>query len=786
MEAAGLGVGVIGLVSLFGTCLDMLERWDSYKDFGLESGSLRARFIADQVRFKQWGQRVGIGQTSLDGHPALNDISVRSAVDIILHSIRNIDDNSKRSAPYLRNFFDFTNFHTGVPNGQKHINQLQSISSRRDKLSWTFRGKARALNIVRSFEVLVQKLYDLVPLDSINLEGQIAAEEGQGKSTTPIKSTSNWRHNAHKILLHWERQIHDESQREVHAWLDAPDMKRTYDDFNLRRLTGTCDWVFGRSEFHQWQSFAPGNKKILWINGNPGYGKTILCARLVNHMLANSQIYVGYFFLSSEVKSRANPFIVMRSWIAQLLTQTQQAMDMTRDKWEATDAYTASETEIKELFNSLVQILSPCIFVVDGLDECTADEISHINPKHERSLLGFLKFVTDTISKSISRLLIVSRDDWRIREGLSLHVDDVAELQISPTDVEADAYAFSRSIISRKLSNKSDAHQKALAKILVDRCESMFLAIRLLEDDLKGGKNLKQLQQAINKAPNQLDHIYDRDWERIQHLENNSRRRAFSILRWAAFALRPLTVLEITECLLISDGENDRIDYEELPDSVDGIYVTTEILELCGSLIEIREEPDSALDGSTVHLTHFSAKQYILTHIPIETSEVVANEQFRSSNEAFQNNILAKQCLRYLNCDQTWKGSSVVNGNIMIHAFREYAAGLWQQHVKRNVSNSEEVLRLINSFFRPPNPNWESWRKKYEIDNNWVSKGDRAKEVGDPLLYASLFELTETVHYLINEVGLEVDHGYFSSRSRSGATNGVRMDIFAHCILSWS
>ncbi|TRX93685.1 hypothetical protein FHL15_005361 [Xylaria flabelliformis] len=785
MEAAGLGVGVIGLVSLFGTCLDILERWDAYKNFGFESGSIKARFIADQVRFRKWGQRVGIGigqgQAISSIHPALENPLVCSAVDIILHSIKDIDGDAKKHASYLTSVSDSTGSPSEsniiIPNGHVHIDKMQGISSRRDKLSWALRGKARALTLVGSFETLVQKLYDLVPLDSISVKDQIAAEEAQSSTDASIGSVNKWQDNAEKILLDLEKQIYNECRRDICDWLGAPDMKRIYDEFNLRRLIGTCDWVFHRTEFHQWWSLDPGNPEILWIYGPPGYGKTILCARLIEHMSANFQIRVGYFFMSSEIESRENPFLVMRSWVAQLISQAQQAFDMTQEKWETSDSGTASEIEIQELFNTLVQNLPPCVFIVDGLDECTGTEDA-VDPNHKRSLFDFLRFLTTTIYESKSRLLIVSRNDLRIREGLSLNSTrtkrGLVELQISPKDVEADANIFSKSIVSRKLSNKSEEQQEALSKRLVDRCESMFLAIKLLEDDLRGGKNLKQLQRAIDEAPNKLDRIYDRDWERINRLENSSRRRAFSILRWATFALRPLTVPEITECLLIPDEENGHIDYEELPDCIDEIYIKTEILELCGSLVEIRAEPNSALDRSTIHLTHFSVKQYILSHMPIEPSALIANEQLRSMNEAIQNNVLAKYCLRYLNCDDTWKGTpSDTSSSMMTHAFRKYSTGLWWRHVECGVSNSEEVLQLINSFFRPPNPNWESWRRNYisyVMVETWILDGERVKDFGDPLYYASLFQLTETVEYLINEVEQDTEHGYSSSSRSSLAT----------------
>ncbi|KAI1300647.1 prion-inhibition and propagation, helo domain-containing protein [Xylaria venustula] len=96
MEPAGLAVGVAGLIGIFTACLDIVERWDSYKDFGVESGSLIARFQADKVRFRQWGQRVGIyTEKHGDGyHKALDDPLIRPAVDQILQSIKHFDDDT--------------------------------------------------------------------------------------------------------------------------------------------------------------------------------------------------------------------------------------------------------------------------------------------------------------------------------------------------------------------------------------------------------------------------------------------------------------------------------------------------------------------------------------------------------------------------------------------------------------------------------------------------------------------------------------------------------------------
>jgi len=154
MEPASLGIGVAALVGLFSTCLDIVEKWDSYKGFGVESASLIARLTADRVRFKQWGRSVGISgpeENSPDRHVALDDPSVQAAVDLVLQSIQNLDKDANK--------FTEKPAYAAPPRGDP----MPTAPSRGTRVSWALRGKARLLDLVASFESLVQKLYDLVP-----------------------------------------------------------------------------------------------------------------------------------------------------------------------------------------------------------------------------------------------------------------------------------------------------------------------------------------------------------------------------------------------------------------------------------------------------------------------------------------------------------------------------------------------------------------------------------------------------------------------------------------------
>lgn len=70
--AAGIS-GFAGLAGLFSTCLGVIERVDSYKDFGAESRSIIAQFEADKYLFAKWAQDVGIDKDNLKNNYHLDN-----------------------------------------------------------------------------------------------------------------------------------------------------------------------------------------------------------------------------------------------------------------------------------------------------------------------------------------------------------------------------------------------------------------------------------------------------------------------------------------------------------------------------------------------------------------------------------------------------------------------------------------------------------------------------------------------------------------------------------------
>jgi hypothetical protein len=101
MEVAGLSIGVIGLVGVFGVCMDVIGRIDAYKDFGVEFRGAIARFEADKIRLQKWADEVGIQDaTSLD--PRLKDPEIELGVKTLLISALEIFEATELTHSKIR------------------------------------------------------------------------------------------------------------------------------------------------------------------------------------------------------------------------------------------------------------------------------------------------------------------------------------------------------------------------------------------------------------------------------------------------------------------------------------------------------------------------------------------------------------------------------------------------------------------------------------------------------------------------------------------------------------
>ncbi|CAG8940955.1 unnamed protein product [Penicillium salamii] len=542
-----------------------------------------------------------------------------------------------------------------------------------------------------------------------------------------------------------------ETKRDVKKWLmGRHSPNELFADFTEKKLDGTCDWILTKESFVDWSSsdFPAAAAKLLWINGSAGFGKSTLCARLIKHLTDTIQEPVAHFFFSSDFETRAEPFVAIRSWISQILYHP-TAFELAHERWKRQYSQTATRAEIIDLLQAICQAIHGCTFALDGLDECTWSRGG------DDSVTVFLETIKEAAEGTTTRILVVSRSEPEIRDGVISPSPGTTVFQhkISLEDVSSDIQLYSMSIVQNRLPRKTEATKLHISQKMASGCNGQFLWLKMQQDSLRSWKNQKQLEDTIDKTPAGLEYLYERNWRMMSRFPKRERARAFALLRWTAFAFRPLTVRELTEALLIDEKKNELL-RDEMPDTIDEDYINSEIVNLCGSLLEVRTSQSELHVGlRTVHLAHFSVKEYILCNMPLNST----SPTFQPSSESVESISFAKMCLCYLNIPEVWSNGSTLRVDQVHGSFLNYAAGHWYKYTAVDELNGSKAVDETNAFFDSSNPAWHSWRRWMEHNDKFPARMDMGSKgiLESLLLCAVLVHLPETVRYLIEKRGYD-------------------------------
>ncbi|OTA03675.1 hypothetical protein A9Z42_0041760 [Trichoderma parareesei] len=567
-----------------------------------------------------------------------------------------------------------------------------------------------------------------------------------------------------KVVTSTANMSVDDNRARIRGWLTLVSTEDAYEEAKRLRHQSTCDWVFDLEAFHEWTIWEGKTSKLFWLHGPAGFGKTILCSRVIDYMenQNNSDARVLFFFCSGEDHERTHPFAILKSWIGQLLIRDDAAVEvaMKDDQLqqkisEGIPVSDADQDCLWSLFRKLINEVLHCTLVIDGYDECT--EASTTTSKYhtqQSCRTQFLQDLVRVIEGTGTHVLLVSRHQQDIREVVMGRCGDeqllrVIEHPITKADTTKDVSSFSEKLFAKKLSKIGAQKRSDIAGRAVEKSEGMFLWIALLDKRLHAGATKKQVDKLLLDTPSEIDEAYQRELERIldPRGDRDLAMRAVVILKLVLFAARPLTVREMAEALAVYfNEESAEYPHDDLPDpfteeSVDGEYVGSYILKPCGSLIELRREhANIALASQTIHFVHFSVKEFLLRK-PLYMSG--PDQRLCFSEESTEHDWMAGICLQYM-CydefdDESNKPIQSAEAFICTYPFFSYTATSWPGHFRRSKSGNTrpDTPNLVWKLFNKEN--WKIWATLFESisqdssrDPNalqrpaWVKSPDRA------------------------------------------------------------
>ena len=479
------------------------------------------------------------------------------------------------------------------------------------------------------------------------------------------------------------------------------------------RVEGSCEWLIDSGVFFSWQEGNEPEKRLFWLSGKPGAGKTVTATAVIRHLEVSSK-FCSYFFFKESNTNNSSTSALLRSVAFQMargnveirkVLQKIQEDDMVLSKDDAPAIW--QKLFLGGIFTA--KLTQPHFWVIDGLDECCDYEV-------------LVSFFAKVDAGFPLRIFLTSRKQRDITDAFDSALStDLVTSEISTEVSSSDIKKF-LDANSRKLPVQRPQRPQ-LIENLVEKSDGNFLWTSLVLKELQRAHTVDDIRRIIADVPSGMDSLYERILNRMSAKRDSTILEA--ILVWTVCAVRPLTIEELENALLWDTGRKM-------------LDLTRTIEKECCDLITVDQSQ------SKVHLVHTTARDFLTK---VTTPD---NPQPLIINKLAGHTRLAKTCLKYLVGPDlapprfaNRKSSTSTEGDRF--GLLEYACTYFSNHlVNSNMDkpNVESLSKLLNQFLKT---NVLSWIKNVAQNGNLsplinvakhfktfpkrkVSQGDRAED----------------------------------------------------------
>ncbi|KAL9621688.1 MAG: hypothetical protein Q9160_003941 [Pyrenula sp. 1 TL-2023] len=460
---------------------------------------------------------------------------------------------------------------------------------------------------------------------------------------------------------------------ELQKWLNPPNFKRVHDEVVTLREPGTGEWVLSSREFGDWLHLQTASS-LLWLQGDTGCGKTILCSAIIEvtkeHCAQQPDRLLAYYYFNYDVKGERAIEGLLRALVKQLASGNDRCSSHLFGLWDECDTGTRqpSLSELMRIVNEMLAMLkeSYVYIVIDGLDECQdLDQLSFV--------LQSLITSSKRVGCIIHRFILLSRSRKALQTNLDSLEPNVLRIEGPQVDADIGRYVTSRLINDHWWSRWTDDVRAHVQATLINKAKGMFQWVKCQLEALKKSKNLLMLQKCLRELPITIEFTYERSLGEIDPLYFEY---SFRMLQWLCFSIRPTTVDEMNDILATQIGPNSRFEPENrFPDPDD-------IQDLCPGLVTVSLDYEYSRRHPMIKLSHSSVRDYLLSgRLP----PLVAKY---SIIETQSQNMIASACLVYLLSFR--KPMSLSIEDIKDHfPLARYAAEHWMEHIRLALGSLE-------------------------------------------------------------------------------------------------
>ena len=407
---------------------------------------------------------------------------------------------------------------------------------------------------------------------------------------------------------------------------------------NPDRVPGTCQWFFGNEKYRNW--LANASSDLLWVTADPGCGKSVLSASLIDHEFRQlSPNITCHFFFKDDNRDQKSATKAICALLHQILDTCNNPALLKK----AVNVFHSHGRQMSESFQTLwgllldiagVQTAGEILCVLDALDECEENGRESLI----KSLNSFLSTMKDQTGRL--KFIITSRHYYHIEERFSDRIIRLAgedETKLIQRDIDL-VVRFQVPQIARQM--KLDiVTQDVLQKRLLEAQNRTYLWLHLtLKDVIKRSpevKTPKRMERFLDNVPATLHDAYEHILDNSPDIET-----ARKLLHIIVAAVRPLTLREMNTALNIQENNKSLKDLDLIPEAA----FPSHVRNICGLFVSIYD--------SKVYLLHQTAKEFLVSRQDVMRT----SNQMKQHKKTWEHSIdlgvvnltMARVCLNYL------------------------------------------------------------------------------------------------------------------------------------------
>lgn len=344
-----------------------------------------------------------------------------------------------------------------------------------------------------------------------------------------------------------ERQKAAKLREDILTWLAHPDPSEIHNIASrARKSTETGRWFLDGSPF---QLFTETSQSVLWLHGDSGCGKSILCSAIIDKLRVlrseKPSLRLAYWYFSVNDASRRSLQSLVRALFTQLCPASTappaliRLWGANREGREAPQISESIQALVQMLGETLVHEVSENVFIViDALDESNETERTEVIDLLQR----IISLNTDI------HVLVTSRSST---VGVEQHLKDAVKLfNVVMAHQQADEDILTH--ITERLQNDEDLKKwssdlrKEIEEALVTNAAGMFRWVDCQLQAIRRCRKTKELRKALKSLPKDLRELYTRE---LANVEDSAVEDVRKILGWLTYPQRPY-VCDVNRFLL--------------------------------------------------------------------------------------------------------------------------------------------------------------------------------------------------------------------------------------------